>query len=72
MMAQLTTSEYDMLERAIVDGSRVTVYKRGTEFVVVPRRLTLRDGREVIEATHPTTGDALEFALDEIDSIERV
>ena len=69
---QMTTEQYDMLERAIVDGRRVVVYKRGTEFIVVPRALRLKNGREVIESTHPTTGDKLDFLVEEIESVERV
>ena len=71
-MAQLTNTQYDALERAVRDGARVSVYRRGTEFVVIPQRLRMAGGREVIEATHPTTGGALTFYLDEVDAIEVV
>ena len=71
-MAQLTTSQYDALERAITDGSRIAVYRRGTEYVVVPTRLRLAGGREALEATHPTTGEHLTLMIDDLDSIEVV
>ena len=71
-MAQLTTAQYDALERAITDGRRIAVYRRGTEYVVVPTELRLAAGREVVEATHPTTGEHLRLFLDELDSIEVV
>ena len=71
-MAQLSPSQYDALERAIVDGRRVSVYRRGTEYVVVPERLRLAGGREAIEARHPTTGEAITLWIDEVDTIEVV
>lgn len=69
-MAQLTHAEYDRLERAILDRRRIALYRRGTEYIVVPERLRVSGGRELIEATHPTTGEAITFVLDEVDSIE--
>ena len=69
-MTQLTHDEYDALERAIIDRRRIAVYRRGTEFVVVPDRLRMQSGRELIETRHPTTGEALEFYIDEVDDIQ--
>jgi len=69
-MAQLTHEEYDRLERAIAIGQRIAVYRRGTEYVVIPERLRLDQGRESIEARNPTTGDHLTLYLDELDSFE--
>jgi hypothetical protein len=40
------------------------------ESVFVPLAVRLRDGRELIEARHPTTGHDLFIYLDEIDNIE--
>ena len=71
-MAQLSHEEYDALERAITNGSRLSVYRRGTEYVVVPSRLRIGGGREALECTHPTTGDRLTLFIDEVDSIEVV
>ena len=71
-MAELTTAQYDALERAITTGPRVAVYRRGSEFVVVPRRLRTDGGREALESTHPTTGDHITLYIDEVDSIEVV
>ena len=69
---QLTIKQYDALERAIARGERVAVYRRGTEFLVIPERLVLRNRRECVEARHPTTGDHLTLWLDEIDGLEVV
>jgi hypothetical protein len=71
-MAQLTHTEYDALERAVMDRRRIVIFRRGTEYVVVPQALRMREGRELIEATHPTTGEAISFYLDEVDSIQPV
>jgi hypothetical protein len=72
-MAQLTHEQYDALERAVVKGTRVAIYRSGgRESVLVPLALKLRNGREAIEARHPTTGHDLTIYLDEIDGIEVV
>ena len=71
-MAQFNHEQYDALERAVTDGRRIAVFRRGTEYVVVPRRIRIAGGREALEATHPTTGDRITFWLDEVDSIEVV
>lgn len=69
---QPTTAQYDVLERAIVDGTRITIMRRGTEYVVIPERLRVESGREIIVARHPSTGHRLELVIGEIDSMERV
>jgi hypothetical protein len=71
-MAQLSHAQYDRLERAITDGRRIAVYRRGTEYVVIPLQLRLLGGREAIEARHPTTGERLTLYIDELDAIEVV
>lgn len=71
-MAQLTHDQYDRLERAVTQGHRIVVHRRGTEYVVVPLALKVRGGREVIEARNPTTGDAMSLVVDELDAIEMV
>lgn len=69
---QLSVKQYDALERAITDGSRVAVLRRGSEFLVIPERLVLRNSRECIEARHPSTGDHLTLSVDEVDAMEIV
>jgi hypothetical protein len=71
-ITQLTSAQYDALERAIADGRRLSVWRRGTEFVVVVDRLRLNDGREALEAHHPTTGERLTLFIDELEGIEVV
>lgn len=69
-MAAMSVADYDRLERAIVDGRRMSFWRRGTEFLVIPERLKLANGREVILARHPSTGQRMELFIDELDAIE--
>jgi hypothetical protein len=71
-ITQLTAAQYDALERAIADRRRLSVWRRGTEYLVVVDRLRLNDGREALEAHHPTTGDRLTLFIDELEGIEVV
>jgi hypothetical protein len=71
-MAQLTTKQYDALERAISDGTRIAIMRRGTEYIVIPERLRVGTDGEAIEARNPTTGDRLVLRVEEIDSVELV
>ena len=71
-MAQLTHAQYDVIERAVADRSRISVFRRGTEYVVVPLSLGMNAGREAIEARNPVTGDGITFYLEDIDAIEVV
>ena len=71
-MTQLTHDEYDRLERAVVRGQRIAVYRRGTEYIVIPLVLRTSAGRELIEAQNPTTGDTMSLYLDELEAIEVV
>jgi hypothetical protein len=64
--------QYEVLEQAVAKGLRIAIARRGTEFVVVPERLRLVTGREVLDARHPSTGDRLTLFLDELDTVEPV
>jgi hypothetical protein len=69
-VTQLNSAQYDALERAIADGRRLSVWRRGTEFLVVVDRIRTSGGREALEAHHPTTGDKLTLYIDELEGIE--
>jgi hypothetical protein len=71
-VARLTPGEYDALERAILDGNRIAVWRRGTEYIVIPTAIGARAGRETIEARHPTTGESLTLVIEEVEEIEVV
>ena len=68
---QLTHEQYDALERAITDKRRIAVMRRGTEYVVVPARIAMERGRELIHAHHPS-GNVMMLYLDELESFEVV
>lgn len=68
----LTVVEYDRLEHAITKGIRLVLVRRGKEYLVVPERLRIDAGREVIVTRHPTTGHRLELFVDELDRVEGV
>ncbi|HTJ22092.1 MAG TPA: hypothetical protein VL383_06840 [Gemmatimonadaceae bacterium] len=70
-MAQLTHEQYETLERAVANGTRIVFLRRGRrEYVVIPLTLRLVDGREVVQARNPTTGHDLTIYLDEVDGVE--
>lgn len=74
-MAQLTHEQYETLERAVVQGTRVSLRRNGQgrrEYVVIPFALRMRDGREAIEARNPTTGHELVIFVDELESVSAV
>lgn len=60
----------DRLESAARRGLRVTLARRGTEYVVVARQVTMKEGKEVFIGFLPMTGEELSFALNDIDSFE--
>ena len=71
-VTQLNPAQYDALERAIMDRRRLSVWRRGTEFMIIVDRLHVTGGREALEAHHPTTGDKLTLYIDELEGIEVV
>ena len=71
-MKQLNHRQYDALESAITHGKRISIYRRGTEYVGVPQRLHSEGQREAVDILHPTTGEMITVYLDEIDRLEVV
>jgi hypothetical protein len=72
-MAQLNHEQYDALERAVANGTRIVVRRSGgRESIVIPLSIKVRDGRETVEARNPTTGHALTIFLDDVDSLEAI
>lgn len=62
----------DQLECAIRDGRRVAVMRRGTEYIVVARRLTVQGSREAFVGRLPMTGEELTFILDDLEGFHVV
>jgi len=72
-MSRLTHTQYEALERAIVDGARVAIRRPGRrEHIVIPRRLFLKNGHEIVEAMNSTTGHPMEIDLEEVEHLEVV
>lgn len=63
-----TPDALDRLERAMADGARVQLRRRGTEIVLLPDRLRHDYGGEVLSGRHLGTGERVEVPLDEVDS----
>jgi hypothetical protein len=57
----------DQLERAIRDGLRISLMRRGSEHIVVARRLTRVGSRDAVIGLVPMTGAELTFVLDDIE-----
>lgn len=62
-----TPDALDRLERAMDEGGRVQLRRRGMEMVLLPRRLRHDFGGEVLIGQHLGTGDAVEVPLDEVE-----
>jgi len=71
-LKQLTHRQYDALESAITRGSRVSIYRRGTEYVGIPKRIFSDGQREAVVILHPTTGEEITIHLDDIEHLEVV
>ena len=67
-----TPERMDRLESAARKGLRVTLTRRGTEYVVVARRVSVMAGKEAFVGFLPMTGEELSFALSDIDDFEVV
>lgn len=63
-----THEQLDDLERAVLYGTRIQVFRRGTEHMLVPRSLHTRGGRDVLVGRRVGTGEDDEFLLDELES----
>ena len=71
-VSQLTVKQYDSIENAITHGRRIGIWRRGTEYVIVPLALRIVNRRECIDTRHPATGARLTIWLDEVDAVEDV
>jgi hypothetical protein len=67
-----TPQRMEQLERATRLGRRVVLMRRGTEYVVVARRLLSSGGQETLIGYLPMTGEELRFELDELDEFQVV
>jgi hypothetical protein len=65
-----TSDRLDQLEHAVRRGLRVALKRRGTEYIVVARRLEMKDRREALVGLLPMTGEEVTFVLDEVEGLE--
>jgi hypothetical protein len=62
----------DLLERAIREQRRVSLMRRGTEFIVIAVRLSSLKSRDALIGRLPMTGEEVTFVLDELDGFQIV
>jgi hypothetical protein len=62
-----TPDALDRLERAIAEGGRVQLRRKGSDMVLLPDRLRHDYGGEVLHGRHLGTGDRVEVPLDEVE-----
>ncbi len=60
----------DQLERAARDGRRVSLMRRGTEYVIIARRVTASGRHEALVGHLPITGEELVFLLHELEDFQ--
>ncbi len=64
------SSKMDQLERAVRDGLRISLMRRGSEHILIARRITSVRSREAVVGLVPMSGHELTFILDEIDDFQ--
>ncbi len=69
-LKQLTHRQYDALEAAVTHSRRVSIFRRGTEFVGIPQKIFQDGRREAVSILHPTTGDEITVYLDEVERLD--
>lgn len=62
-----TPERMEQLESATRQGRRVVLRRRGTEYVVVARRLLHLGQRDALVGMLPMTGEELRFDLEDLD-----
>lgn len=62
-----TPARMEQLEQAARLGRRVVLRRRGTEYVVVARRVFHAGRRDALIGLLPMTGEELRFDLEELD-----
>jgi hypothetical protein len=65
-----TPERMEQLERAAREGRRVVLRRRGTEYVVVARRVFQEGQRDALIGMLPMTGEELRFTLEDLDEFQ--
>jgi len=67
MPIRWTPERLDQLESAVRRSRRVALLRRGTEYVVVARRLESDGRHDTLVGVLPMTGEEMRFVLEEVD-----
>jgi hypothetical protein len=67
MPMRWTPERLDQLESAARRGRRVALTRRGTEYVIVARRLESDGRRDTLIGVLPMTGEEMRFVLEDVD-----
>ncbi|MFI5209776.1 MAG: hypothetical protein ACHQ2E_04955 [Gemmatimonadales bacterium] len=67
MPIRWTPERLDQLESAARQGRRVALLRRGSEYVIVARRLESDGRRDTLVGVLPMTGEEMRFVLEEVD-----
>lgn len=68
----VTAAQYDALEHAIANRSRVAIRLNGAEMVVIPEAIQMKGGRELLLTQNPSSGLPLLVQIDDIERLEVV
>lgn len=72
MDVAVTAAQYDALERAIVNRTRVAIRLNGAEMVVIPEAIRTQGGQELLQTQNPSSGLPLLVRIDDIERLEVV
>lgn len=70
MSMRWTPTQMDRLEHAVRRNLRVALSRRGTEYVVIARRVIQTAGQDALVGHLPMTGEELVFRLQDLDSFQ--
>ena len=69
-MASFTPHQYDVIERAVANGQRLLLTRRGVQFILLPERLVTSSTEERLEGRHPSTGEPISFVIGELERVD--
>ncbi len=70
MSIRWSADRYDQLESAARRGKRVSLVRRGTEYIVIAVAVRSEGSTESLIGRLPMTGEALTFVLGDIESFQ--
>ena len=70
MSIRWSADRYDQLESAARRGKRVSLVRRGTEYIVIAVAVRPEGSKESLVGRLPMTGEELAFVLSDIESFQ--